>query len=99
MRDEGRGTRDEGRGLNGAIVGPMEGRQQYQGCRVVVGAMAVVAATVRQWQHNNQLKKYRAVAAKGDSEGEGNGGKNNRGSGSGSGSGSQGREQGQGQWR
>ncbi len=60
--------------MNGAIVGPTEGQQQYQGCR------AVVAAAVRQWQHNNQLKKYRAAAAKGESEGEGNGGKNNRGS-------------------
>ena len=63
--------------------------------------MAVVAAAVRQWQHNNQLKKYRAAAVKGESEGEGNGGKNNRGSsnsGSGSGSSSQGREQVRGQW-
>ncbi len=58
--------------MNGAIVALMEGRQQYQGCRTVVGAMAVVVAAVRQWQHNNQLKK----------------GKNNRGSGNSSGSGS-----------
>ena len=50
--------------MNGAIVTLMEGRQQYQGCSAVVGAMAVVAAAARQWQHNNQLKK----------------GKNNRGS-------------------
>mgnify|MGYP000932843818 CR=1 FL=1 len=61
--------------MNGAIVTLMEGRQQYQGCSAVVGAMAVVAAAARQWQHNNQLKK----------------GENNRGSkacsGSGSGSG------------
>ena len=86
--------------MNGAIVGPMEGWQQYQGCRAVVGAMAVVAAAVQQWQHNNQLNKYRAAAAKGESKGEGNGGENNRGSsGSGSGSGREGREQGRGQRR
>ncbi len=60
-------------------------------------AMAAVVAAVQQWQNNNQLKKYGAVAAKGESKGKGNGGKNNRGSSnssSGSGSGSQGREQG-----
>ena len=34
----------------------MEGRQQYQGCSTVVGAMAVVAAAARQWRPNNQLK-------------------------------------------
>ena len=66
--------------MNGAILGQMEGRQQYQGCRTVVRAIAVVAVAGWQWQHNNQLKKYRAAAAKGESEGEGNGGKNNRGS-------------------
>ncbi len=67
--------------MNGAIVGPMEGWQKYQGCCAVVGAMAVVAVVavaVRQWQHNNLLKKYRALAAKEESEGEGNGDKNNR---------------------
>jgi hypothetical protein len=39
----------------------MEGRQQYQGCHAVVGAMAVVAAAARQWQPNNQLKKVAAA--------------------------------------
>ncbi len=58
--------------MNGAIVTLMEGQQQYQGCSVVVGAMAVVAAAARQWRPNNQLKM----------------GKNNSGSGSGSDSGS-----------
>ena len=42
--------------MNGAIVTLMEGRQQYQGCSTVVGAMAVVAAAARQWRPNNQLK-------------------------------------------
>ncbi len=56
--------------MNGEIVRPMEGQQQYQGCRMVVGAMVVVVVTavVWQWQHNNQLKKYRA-AAKGAAKG------------------------------
>ena len=55
--------------MNGTIVTLMEGRQQYQGCSAVVGAMAVVVAAARQWRPNNQLKM----------------GKNNSGSGSGSG--------------
>jgi hypothetical protein len=90
MRDEQRNCRTDGG--TAAISGLSRGGW----------AMAVVVAAVRQWHHNNQLKKYRAVAAKGESKGEGNGSENNRGSsnsGSGSGSGSQGRDQGQGQWR
>ena len=35
--------------MNGTIVELMEGRQQYQGCSAVVGAMAVVVAAARQW--------------------------------------------------
>ena len=58
--------------MNGTIVTLMEGRQQYQGCSAVVGAMAVVVAAARQWRPNNQLKM----------------GKNNSGSDSGSDSGS-----------
>ena len=42
--------------MNGTIVTLMEGRQQYQGCSAVVGAMAVVVAAAQQWRPNNQLK-------------------------------------------
>ena len=39
--------------MNGAIVTLMEGRQQYQGCSAVVGAMVVVVAAAQQWRPNN----------------------------------------------